>query len=60
MAWKRTGWVTEKPGVYELVDYACDKCGQRIGIEPHIVEDRDLLRKMLKTASCKCSRKRLT
>lgn len=53
--WKRSGWITEKPGVYELVDYICDRCGTRIGVEPWQAKDRDLMKRLLQTAACKCN-----
>lgn len=56
-SWKRSGWVTERPGHYQLVDYICDRCGVRIGIPPEQTDDRDLLKKILKTASCKCRKR---
>lgn len=60
-AWQRSGWVTEYPGRSDrdtLVDYLCDKCGMRIGIPDWQVEDPGLLKKILKTADCKCRKKR--
>jgi hypothetical protein len=53
-SWKRSGWVTEKPGEYELVDYVCSRCQTRIGIETKLVEKPDLIRRILKTAQCRC------
>lgn len=56
-SWKRSGWVTEypsRPDCDTLVDYTCAKCGTRIGIPEWQVKDSDLLKKILKTAHCKC------
>lgn len=56
-SWKRTGWVTEKSDEYELVDFWCAACGHRIGIPQHQVEDSDLLKRILKSATCKCRKR---
>ena len=59
-SWQRSGWVTEYPSHPDrdtLIDYTCAKCGTRIGVPQHLADDRDLLRRILKTAYCACNKK---
>jgi hypothetical protein len=56
-SWKRSGWVVEKPGEYELIDYTCARCSTRIGVPKHLATDSNLLKQILKTAYCKCAKR---
>jgi len=59
-AWMRSGWVTEYPTHPDrdaLVDYICKRCGTRVGVPQHLADDSDLLRRILKTANCRCNKK---
>lgn len=56
-SWKRTGWVVEQHDRDTVVDYVCAGCGTRIGVLERQVEDSDLLKRILKSASCKCRKR---